>query len=145
MIYSKECEYAIRAMTYLAQHADRRCMAKEIAEKENLPQHFLSKILQTLVREKLLESAKGPKGGFQLSKPAKTITLYHIKKFVDGVDDLNECAVGLTKCNDEMPCPLHDDFKPIREKVKNYLKSTSLADMTKALDNKKKISKAASG
>jgi len=144
MIYSKECEYAIRAMTYLAQHAERRCLAREISEKENLPHHFLSKILQTLAREKLVDSAKGPNGGFQLSKPAKNITLYHIKAFVDGVDDLNDCAVGLSKCNDDMPCPLHDDFKPIRERIKNYLKNTSLADMTKALSKKKKPGRAKS-
>ena len=141
MIYSKECEYAIRALTYLAQHDDHRCLTREIAEQANLPHHFLSKILQALAREKLLNSAKGPNGGFRLAKPAKDITLYHIKEFVDGVEDLNDCAVGLSRCNDEMPCPLHDDFKPIRERIKNYLHSTSLDDMMKALSKKEKASR----
>jgi Rrf2 family protein len=138
MIYSKECEYAIRAMTYLAQHQERRCQAKEISEKQGLPHHFLSKILQTLTREKLLNSAKGPNGGFVLARPDNKITLFHIKAIIDGVDDLSECAVGLAKCNDKMPCPLHDDFTPIREQVKTYLKETSLADMTAALKKKAK-------
>lgn len=138
MIYSKECEYAIRALTYLAQSPNERCLAKHIAEKADLPLYFLSKILQTLAREKLLTSAKGPNGGFQLAKPPSKITLYHIKALVDGVADLNECAVGLKRCHDATPCPLHDAFKPIRERIKTYLKETSLADMARAMERKKK-------
>ena len=137
MIYSKACEYAIRAMTYLARHSDRMCLAKEISSSEEIPHYFLSKILQSLAREGLLKSTKGPGGGFQLAKSAKSITLYHIKKAVDGVNDLEECAVGLARCNDEVPCPLHDTFQPLREQIKQYLKETTLADMAQAVEAKR--------
>ena len=139
MIYSKECEYAIRALTYLARHRGKRCLAKEIANAEEMPLYFLSKILQTLTRQKLLSSAKGPNGGFQLLKAPEAISLYHIKKLIDGVEDLDECAVGLGRCNSQTPCPLHDEFKPLREKIKRYLQESTLSEMTRAVDRKKRI------
>lgn len=138
MIYSKECEYAIRALTYLARHQQQRCLAKEIADAEGMPLYFLSKILQTLARQKLLSSAKGPNGGFQLLKAPEDISLFLIKKLIDGVDDLDECAVGLARCNSQVPCPLHDQFKPLREKIKRYLQETTLVEMAKALNRKKR-------
>lgn len=138
MIYSKECEYAIRALTYLARHREKRCLAKQIADAEGMPLYFLSKILQALTRQKLLSSAKGPNGGFQMLKAPEDISLYQIKKLIDGVEDLDECAVGLARCNSQMPCPLHDNFKPLRQKIKRYLQESTLEEMTKAVDRKKR-------
>ncbi len=136
MIYSKACEYAIRAMTHLARHSDRLCLAREVSTQEEIPQYFLSKILQNLARDGLLKSMKGPGGGFQLMKPAGEITLYDIKAAVDGVADLTECAVGLGCCTDETPCPLHDTFKPLREQIERYLQSTTLEEMAQAVEVK---------
>jgi Rrf2 family protein len=112
------------------------CLAREISAQEEIPHYFLSKILQNLAREGLLKSTKGPGGGFQLAKPAKSITLYHIKRSVDGVSDLEECAVGLARCTDETPCPLHDTFKPLRKQIESYLKGTTLAEMAQAMEEK---------
>jgi len=139
LLYSKECEYAIRALTHLAHHPDRRCLAKEIAEAEDVPYYFLSKILQNLARDGFLSSAKGPKGGFQLARPAPEVTLYDIRASVDGVDDLDACAAGLARCNDRMPCPLHESFKPLRERIKTYLQGTDLAAMTAAVERKREL------
>jgi len=138
MIYSKACEYAIRALTHLARHPERLCLAKEISQKEEIPHYFLSKILQSLAREGLLKSVKGPGGGFKLAKPPEEFTLYEIKEAVDGVADLEECAVGLERCDDETPCPLHETFKPIREQIKAYLRTTTLADMARAVEKKRR-------
>ncbi len=141
MIYSNACEYAIRALTYLARNSEQACLAKEISQGEKIPHYFLSKILQDLARKGLLKSMKGPGGGFRLAKSAEKLTLYEIKKAIDGVADLDECAVGLARCNDHMPCPLHDTFKPLREQIKEYLQTTTLADMASAVE-KKRASKA---
>lgn len=140
MIYSKACEYAIRAMTHLARRSEEMCLAREISAQEEIPHYFLSKILQNLAREGLLRSTKGPGGGFQLVKPAREITLYDIKAAVDGVADLTECAVGLARCTDETPCPLHDTFKPLRKQIEAYLRSTTLEDMAQAVEAKSKRS-----
>jgi len=138
MIYSKACEYAIRALTYLARHFDRSCLVKEISNHEEIPHYFLGKILQSLARDGLLKSAKGPGGGFKLAKSPEELTLLEIKEAVDGVADLEECAVGLEKCDDETPCPLHETFKPIREQIKAYLRTTTLSDMARAVEEKHK-------
>lgn len=136
MIYSNACEYAIRALTYLARHPDQLCLVKEISHNEKIPHYFLSKILQDLARDGLLKSTKGPGGGFRLTRPAAKFSLYEIKKAVDGVADLDDCAVGLSKCSDMTPCPLHETFKPLREQIKEYLLSTTLADLARAVERK---------
>jgi len=136
MIYSKECEYAIRALTYLSLHPERRCLSREIAEDESLPGFFLSKILQTLARARLLNSVKGPNGGFQLAKSPDEITLFEIRQILDGNDDLEACAVGLGECHGLTPCPLHESFKPIRDQIKDYLHHTTLELMAKAVQEK---------
>jgi len=145
LLYSKECEYAIRALTYLSEHPNRRCLAKEIAEAEDVPYYFLSKILQNLARDGFLTSAKGPKGGFQLASPAQDVTLYDIRASVDGVGDLDACAAGLDKCNSQMPCPLHESFKPLRERIKAYLRETDLAAMAAAVARKRELLSAGEG
>jgi Rrf2 family protein len=138
MIYSNACEYGIRAMTFLARHHDDLHLARNIAEAEEIPYFFLSKILQSLARDGLLKSTKGRGGGFQLARTPKKITLYQIKVSIDGADDLEECAVGLNRCNDRQPCPLHDTFKPLRGQIRKYLKETTLFDMGLAVDEKRK-------
>lgn len=139
MIYSNACEYAIRGMAYLArQPSGKLYLLNEIAACENLPYHFMGKIFQTLVRASLLRSVKGPRGGFELARPPEQITLYQIKEAIDGTVDLYRCAVGLERCDDQMPCPLHETFKPLRLQIRDYLESTTLAEMAQAVQKKKK-------
>lgn len=138
MIYSSACEYAIRAATYLAsRYGDDLVKLKDITEAEEIPAPFLSSILQRLVIRGLLRSARGPTGGYALARPPDQIVLHDIKAAVDGVSDLTECAVGLGACADDMPCPLHENFKPIREQIKLYLKETTLKQMAEALAEKR--------
>ncbi len=138
MIYSSACEYAIRAMAYLAtRETGQRALAREVAEKENIPGPFLGKVFQTLVKGGLLNSTKGPGGGFSLARDPEEITLYDIRAVVDGVGDLEECAVGLSECSDDQPCPLHDSWKPIRTQIVDYLKATTLREMADATSRKR--------
>ena len=136
MIYSKACEYGIRALTHLARQQDQLAVVREVSDAEGIPHYFLGKILQTMAKEGLVLSTKGPGGGFKLARPAEEITLLDIKAAIDGIDDLTECAVGLEQCNDRMPCPLHDTFSPLRSQIKAYLQETTLAAMAEAVDRK---------
>ncbi len=137
MIHSTACEYAIRAMTYLAGfEPGTRVLARDVSEHEQVPGPFLGKIFQTLVRAGLLNSTKGPGGGFSLAKNPNDIMLFDIYRAIDGTTYLDACAVGLAKCSDETPCPLHERWKPIRERIRNYLQSTSLSDMAEATRKK---------
>ena len=142
MIYSSACEYGIRAMAHLVEHGSgARVLVRDISENENIPGPFLGKVFQILVKQGLLTSSKGPGGGFSLALEAEDITLYDIRAAIDGVNDLEGCAVGLSECSDEMSCPLHDSWKPIRKQIKDYLTSTTLAQVAAATMKKKALAR----
>ena len=139
MIYSRSSEYAIRAFVYLAQVPDGKyAMVKNIAESEEIPAHFLAKILQQLARKGLLRSSKGPTGGFALRVDAGDIRLLDIVEALDGLAPYQQCASGLAECNDDMPCSMHDSWVALRSRIMDYLGKNSIADLAKALDLKKK-------
>jgi Rrf2 family protein len=138
MIHSSACEYAIRALTYMAGfEPGTRLLARNVAAHERVPGPFLGKIFQTLVRADLLASNKGPGGGFWLARDPSRITLFDIYRAIDGTTYLDGCAVGLARCSDETPCPLHERWKPVRERIRNYLQTTTLADMAEATKKKR--------
>lgn len=139
MIYSRSAEYAIRAFVHLAHVPDSRyAMVKQIAEEEEIPAHFLAKILQQLARKGLLRSSKGPTGGFSLRVSPEDISLMHIVEALDGLSDYQRCASGLAECNDEMACGIHDSWKAVRSHIIDYLERTTIADVAKALEQKRR-------
>ncbi len=140
MIYSRSAEYAIRAFVHLAEVPDGRyAMVKNIAEQEDIPAHFLAKILQQLARKGLLRSSKGPTGGFALRIASREIRLLDIVEALDGLTPYEQCASGLSQCSDEMPCPLHDSWVGLRSRIMDYLGRNTIADLARALDQKKKL------
>src|ERR1035438_6966076 len=139
MIYSRTAEYAIRAFVNLAQVQDGKyAMVKNIAEQEDIPAHFLAKILQQLARKGLLRSSKGPTGGFALRVPAADVKLWDIVEALDGMSQYTACASGLSECSDEMPCSMHDSWVALRTRIIDYLERNTIADLVKALDQKRK-------
>ena len=139
MLYSRPCEYALRALTHISLNLDMELIrAQEIAEAENLPAPFLAKLLQQLARSGVLVSVKGPKGGLGLARPPQEISLMEVVSAVDGEEGFKRCAVGLAECTDETPCPLHDTWKPLRLQILDYMSGRSLADLAEAMDAKKK-------
>lgn len=138
LLYTKPSLYAIRALIYIAERSkEGPCLAKDIAEAEGMPRHYLSKILKDLVGAKILESNMGPGGGFVLKRPASKISLVQIVQVFDDIhSDLKSCAIGWARCSDDKPCSLHERFKSLREEIKTYLHTTTLdqlatADLTK--------------
>src|SRR5438067_11545712 len=105
MIYSRSAEYAIRAFVHLAQVQEGKyAMVKNIAEQENIPAHFLAKILQQLARTGLLRSSKGPTGGFALKVDPSQIRLLDIVETMDGLAAYQRCAMGLSERSEAMRC-----------------------------------------
>jgi Rrf2 family protein len=127
-MFSASCHYALLAMFYIGHHArpDRNVELREIAAEQDIPKHFLSKILQQLVRHKLLVSTKGPNGGFRLSKPCDKITLIEIVEAIDGLDIFDRCGVGFRQCDATEPCPIHNDYKVMRDRVKQLFETKTL-------------------
>lgn len=140
MIYSRSAEYAIRAFVHLARVPDGKYeMVRQIAEEENIPAHFLAKILQQLARKGLLRSNKGPAGGFSLRVPPREIRLLDIVDALDGLAPYQQCAGGLPECSDEMVCALHDSWKALRSRIMDYLGRNTIADLAAALEQKRRL------
>ena len=139
MIYSQASEYGFRALTHLALHPGSAVRAHTIAEALATPPHFLAKILQKLARNGLLKSYRGPTGGFVLAKAPEDITLLDIVDALEGISSYERCAVGLAECSDEMPCPMHDSWRGLREQVMEYLRSRTVADLGKELRRKQEL------
>jgi Rrf2 family protein len=140
MIYSTTCMYAIHAVCRLAAIAPTGyARVQEICADSDLPPYFVSKILRDLVRAGLLKSAKGRNGGFGLARRPEKIRLIQIVEAIDGIQAYRQCVVGLGRCDDRQPCPQHDSFKPIRQRIVGYLNETTIRDMAEALVRKSQI------
>ncbi|KAA0992646.1 RrF2 family transcriptional regulator [Dyadobacter aurulentus] len=136
-IFSKTCEYAIRAVFYIA-HKSRdgsRVGIKDIASGIDSPELYLAKILQDLSRKGLISSVKGPHGGFYIENSSLAKPLSDIVEAVDGNGLFHGCGLGLKHCSEVNPCPLHSQFKAIREEIYRLLSTTTIGQFNGELVN----------
>ena len=128
---SNTCKYAVRAVIYLALYSSsaKKKGIKEISGDLNIPTPFLGKILQVLVKHKILDSSKGPHGGFTLKKPAIDISLMEIVEIIDGTDAFDICIIKTTKCSHDAPCSMHDKIGPLRREMKSLFITETIADL----------------
>lgn len=136
MVFSKTCEYAIRAVIYIAQKSDdgTKVGIKEISAGIDSPVHFIAKILQDLSKREIVQSAKGPNGGFYIDKDSRKKSLADIVTAIDGDRIFTGCGLGLKNCSESKPCPLHAEFKTIREKIKVTLHAATIGDFNASLN-----------
>ncbi len=130
-MFSKGCEYGIRALTVIAEASkeNQKIGIKEICKSSKTPESFTAKVLQNLVKRKIINSQKGPSGGFFISKDLDEISLYDIVDAIDGTDIFTKCGLGLEACNAQRPCPLHDKFEIVRSELNTMCRSNTLADL----------------
>jgi Rrf2 family transcriptional regulator, iron-sulfur cluster assembly transcription factor len=128
-MFSKSCEYAIRAVLHLAAHAneEKKLGAKEIAEALEVPKPFLAKLLQQLAKHHLIASSKGAGGGFYLAQENQELSLADVIRCIDGNDLFSSCVLGLPICSSENPCPLHYHAIAFRQSVEQMQPITALA------------------
>ena len=137
---SNTCKYALRALIYLGKFSeeDKRIGIKKISEDLGLSSPFLGKILQNLVKQKLLVSTKGPNGGFSLGKDASDITLWDIVIKVDGEEFFTNCLISLEPCKTHDPsaplCPVHSQYDKLRNEISVFYKETTLEVISKDID-----------
>lgn len=139
MVFSKACEYGIRATLYIAHQSldEKRATLKDIAAEIDSPVAFTAKILQQLTRQNVIVSTKGPTGGFKLEKEKmKATNLLEIVEAIDGKDLFTQCGLGLKECSETHPCPVHNEFKHVRDRLHKMLISTSIHEMAIGLENK---------
>lgn len=137
-MFSKACEYGIRAVLYVTAQSlhGRRVVLKDIATQIDSPEPFTAKILQQLARNRLILSAKGPNGGFSVSPEAmEQIKLKDIVLAIDGDGIITDCGLGLKKCDENSPCPIHFRFKPIRAEIVEMLETVTLKDLSLLIES----------
>ncbi|WP_299220813.1 Rrf2 family transcriptional regulator [uncultured Aquimarina sp.] len=136
-MFSKACEYGIKASIYVAQQSlQNKCTnLKAIANEINSPEAFTAKILQKLVKNQVLDSIKGAKGGF-LIEEAKIdqIMLEEIVYAIDGDSIYSGCGLGLKECDARKPCPVHHKIVLVRKELKKMLTETSLYELANGIE-----------
>jgi Rrf2 family iron-sulfur cluster assembly transcriptional regulator len=120
-MFSKSCEYAIRATIFIATQSQSNANIgiKEIAKEIDSPIAFTAKILQVLVKNNILKSTKGVGGGFMILKnDLKNLKLSDIVIAIDGNSVFLKCGLGLSNCSEDHPCPVHEKFKFVKKDLK---------------------------
>jgi len=132
-MFSKACEYAIRATIYIVDKSTQqeRVSLKDIAQEIDSPVAFTAKILQQLANHGIIDSVKGKSGGYEINaRQLKNIRLADIVKAIDGEDVFTTCGLGLKTCSEEHPCPIHKKFKKIRVALRDMLENTSIQELS---------------
>lgn len=134
---SLTCKTAIKAVIYLASkfESGEKAGIKEIAEFIDASEHSVGKMLQTLVKDEVICSLKGPTGGFYLSAKQKNQPIIHIIEAIDGKEVFKQCGLGLSKCSATHPCPIHDDYKAVRDLFENMCRQKKVNDLCEPVNN----------
>jgi Rrf2 family protein len=131
MIFSKSFGYAVRSILYITifGHENRRIQSGEIAGRLSIPKYFLGKVMKELVKKKIIDSAKGPTGGFSVNGQTLSTSLIQLFAITDGMEPFDACALGLKYCDAEKPCPLHDRIIERKNDLYQMLSSTTIGDL----------------
>jgi Rrf2 family transcriptional regulator, iron-sulfur cluster assembly transcription factor len=134
MVFSKSLGYAVRSLLYIALEANnkKKVQLNEIALKIEVPRYFLAKIMKKMVKEKMLDSKKGPNGGFYSNDKTRDTTLAQLMRITGEHEKLNTCVLKFKKCNAKHPCPMHNQVEALRKQWNEMLLSTTVGDLLSA-------------
>jgi len=138
---SNACKYAIRSILYLAINSSEKNKigVKVIAEELETPQPFLAKLLQQLTRDDLVSSTKGPNGGFYLDEENKKNAIWDVVKSIDGTSKFDNCFLGLSKCDDKNPCPVHFIVSPFKKKILESFRDKTIEEYIVEITNLNRV------
>lgn len=142
---SNTCKYGLRAMVYIAGNSQdgKKIGIKQISSDLDLPMPFLAKILQSLAKQKLLLSSKGPNGGFSISRNPKDIYLLEVVKAIDGQDVFSKCVLHNDNCRsvdeNKAACALHGDYVKQRRKIEKLFQSKTIYSLVSTAKNSEDI------
>jgi len=132
MQVTRECDYAIRSVLYLARQPFKKVsFVNEIAEEYHIPRSFLAKILQKLVKSKIVRSYRGVKGGFSLARPSGEITFLDVLESIEGKLVMNVCLSDRKKCSFSRSCPSRDVWTSIQSTVVASLKKVTFEELAR--------------
>lgn len=135
MMLSRASKYAILSTLFLAEHSsvDNKISVKVVSASIDVPSPFLAKLLQQLVKGKIISSTKGPNGGFYLSKSNGKRTVLDIIENIDGLTRLNECFLGLSECDGANPCPVHFIVEPFKNSILGKFRDIDIMEFSKEI------------
>jgi Rrf2 family protein len=130
---TKKADYGLIAMRHLAQHADLgACSAKDLAEMYGMPQEALAKILQKLVKSRLLSSQHGTNGGYTLARDARSISAFEVIKAIEGPLFLTSCTTHKGDCEHTNRCTVREPLRKVSRSIEEVLSRLTLWEMTEA-------------
>lgn len=132
---SKPGEYGLRALMYMVARGESNDYVniREMSKDLDISFHFLTKILQQLTQAGILMSIRGPNGGVAFRRSPNEIKLMDILTVIEGPQFLTECVLGLPGCGDFAPCPLHESWAPMRQRLRHLFETTTIAETGKAV------------
>lgn len=129
-LYSKRCQYALWALTYVAARGGQdRFQAVDVCEKTGIPESFTRKVFQALTQGGFLHAVRGAGGGYALTRPASEISLLDVIRAVEGEDTFDHCVLGLPVCGSAKACPLHGTWSQAKVQLLEQLAARSLQDL----------------
>lgn len=132
MQITREGDYGIRSVLYLARQPHKKIsFVNEIAEEYKIPKSFLAKILQKLVRAKIVRSYRGVKGGFSLARPPREISVMDVLEAVEGRLYLNICLMDRKRCGFSKHCPVYSVWVDAQSKVADVLKKANFEELAR--------------
>jgi len=132
MQLTREGDYGIRSVLYLAHQPYKKIsFVTEISEEYKIPRSFLAKILQKLVKAKIVRSYRGVKGGFSLARQAKDISVLDVLEAIEGKLAMNICLADKKKCDFSRHCPIHGVWVNVQTKVTEVLKKSNFDDLAR--------------
>jgi Rrf2 family iron-sulfur cluster assembly transcriptional regulator len=132
MQVTREGDYGIRSVLYLARQPFKKVsFINEIAEEYKIPRSFLAKILQKLVKAKIVRSYRGVKGGFSLARHSREITVLEVLEAIEGKLSVNICLADKKKCNFSKHCPTMPLWANVQAKMADTLKRANFDDLSK--------------
>jgi Rrf2 family protein len=127
---SKKADYALIALRHLAVRPDAgSSSAREIAETYDIPLELLAKVLQRLVRARLLVSVQGTRGGYRLGRTPQAIPVADVIQVVDGPVTVTACSADDHRCDQYSKCSIRDPLWKIRQRILDALTTVTVADL----------------
>jgi len=136
-MFSKACEYGIRAVIFICSQSKfgKKLGVKDICKEIDAPEFFTAKVLQSLARKNIISSSKGPTGGFFISPEQEKLKAIDLVIAIDGDKIFRGCALGLKQCSESNPCPIHNQFKDIRESLTKMLTDKTIQELALEVEN----------
>ena len=135
---SQTAEYALRAITYLADQERTPHTTAQIAEATQIPAGYLAKVMQSLSRVRVVKSQRGLNGGFTLNREPTDLTLLEIINAVDPIRRFRECPLGLPAHGPDL-CPLHQCLDGAAEMLEKYFGETTIAQILNVPPDKRPL------